>query len=187
MAARAGRDDSAQILVKLLTVDGDSSGLDADLLKGVDSIPGKILQVATEETSALFTTSATIAQDDSIPQSSEGLQWISNAFTPINSSSTVIVIANAFLGSAGGQGAVVPIFTSEATDAKAVMEIVLEDSQSIGNATCIAIIAGWSGARTVSSRFGRTGAAALYLNGRAAARLFSTTTKSTLTIIEVGT
>jgi len=179
MSFEAGRDTAAQVLAKLITVDGDGSGLDADSVDGLTNV-GKVLQIVMVEDSTKRSTTAQIPVDNTIPQSDEGSAWASVSFTPVNSSSTIYITVSAQINNTDWYG-VIAIFTSGSTNAEAA---VLQNA-SDGVLTCACSLAGWSGARTISSRFGNSNAGfTTLLNQRSDTINFGAIPHSTLTIIE---
>lgn len=98
---------------------GDVSALDlvtpAYLGDGLDDI---VLQ-AVRSTSATKSTlsGATIPQDSSIPQSSEGEQIFSQSFTPTRSDSTIRVTSQVHVEYSAARQAMLCLFTSGSTDA----------------------------------------------------------------------
>ena len=76
--------------------------VDADMI--ASGVAGKIVQVVNSETGAVATGTTTTPNDDTIPQITEGDQFLSLAITPTSSSNKLIVevIVNAMHSSSGG-------------------------------------------------------------------------------------
>ena len=78
---------------------------------------GKIAQVVVASTNIAFTTTSTIPQDNTIPQSTEGAEFMTINITPTNAASTIEV---SFVGTGtadGGKNIVLSLFEGSASNA----------------------------------------------------------------------
>jgi len=148
---------------------------------------GRILQRVTTKTSAVATGTTTMPVDDTIPQNTEGDEYMTLAITPISATGTLHITAvlnvassvNAikltaalFVDSTAGAIAAVSNEMSGADDLE-VITLVLPDLSSASTT-----------ARTYKVRAGPISAATLTLNGQAAGRIFGGVLYSSITITE---
>lgn len=148
---------------------------------------GKVLQQVRYESGALFTASAQIPFDDTIPQNTEGAEWATLAITPIRADS-VLVIEVALTGTAQNGGQILTIALFKNSDANAIAVV----GQQWGGATGMtaqylrkAEVSGSTTARTYKVRVGGDAASApVSINGFAGARRWGGSAASSITITE---
>lgn len=131
----------------------------------------KIAQIVRFESQSLGSSTATITWDDSIPQISEGDQFITQAFTPTNASSTIYVRLEipVYNRNATAQAIIAALFLNDDTNAKAVASgYPGTANQWDGILTISKSMTAWSGAKTFSVRLGCSAGSLFYTNGRPA-------------------
>jgi hypothetical protein len=92
---------------------------------------GKILQVVNTQTGAVATGTTTIPFDDTIPQNTEGNQYMSLAITPTSSSSKLLIAVRAHLGSSTSNWVTGAIFQDSTANALAASSEYLATATGI--------------------------------------------------------
>ncbi|WP_341918697.1 hypothetical protein [Polaromonas sp. YR568] len=186
-----------------VTVTNDSGVLDSgmsDVSYGLisplnSSIPAIILghpvgkmiaQVQTLATGALATGTTVIPFDDTIPQNTEGDQYMSLAITPQNASSTLEIDVVIYIssGSAVGQSIAALFQDSTAGALKAMASQQFASGQPAPIVFKHVMTAGTTSATTFKVRAGPPSAATMTFNGSAGARQFGGVMASSITIKE---
>lgn len=103
-----------------------TGGTGATTTAGARLAIGGILQVVATELTADFSTAATIPYDATIPQSSEGVEYITAAITPKSASSILEIEAHLMVGGSAGGMIIAALFQDSDTNAI--------EAQAIGNA-----------------------------------------------------
>lgn len=132
---------------------------------------GTVVQAVNTETGAVATGSTSIPSDDTIPQNTEGDQYLSQAITPTSASNKLLVEALLTLSTASAGYAIAALFqdltanalaaaTSQTTTANGLVQVFLRHEMTSGtvSSTTFKIRAGCSAGGTVT------------LNGVSAAR-----------------
>jgi hypothetical protein len=125
--------------------------------------------------------------DDTIPQNTEGDQYLSVSITPTNTTNKIIIMANVW----GSVSAIATISAAIFQDSNAnALAAVASLGEAIGSAREISIIHNLTdllpgSSYTFKLRIGPSAAATFTLNGVAAARKFGGASSASLTIIEV--
>lgn len=151
----------------------------------VEELPNKVRQVAVYETSAYVAGTATaMPLDDTIPQKTEGSQFMEFAFTPTASDSVLLIKVEANLDNqSGSYAAVGALFADDAADAIAAGYTLCQFTAGVRFVMQTKLISGSTTARTYKFRAGTPAAVALHLNGYSG-RLLGGVCKSSITIIE---
>ena len=149
-------------------------------------IGGKIAQVVTAQFSSVATTTTVMPIDDTIPQNTEGGEFMTLAITPTNASSNLIIIATAMIDTSGsGTAGAIALFRDATVDALSAT-ITTPGAGTPGSATLIhSVSASSTSPTTFKIRAGQNAAGTFTFNGDASVGRFSTTPKSSITIIEV--
>lgn len=147
---------------------------------------GFVVQRVSTNYSAVATGTTTIPYDDTIPQSSEGDQYMSQAITPLSSTNRLIIEATVFVASSVANNMVVTLFQDSGTNAIAVAS----NLEQTGNGQMTIPIrfemaAGTTSSTTFKIRAGGNNAGTTTFNGASGGRLFGTAPKSNITITEV--
>jgi hypothetical protein len=151
-----------------------------------DPKPGDVIQVADSVDGAQANGATTTPADDTIPQSTEGNQFMTKAITPA-SKANVLDIAHAgqYSASAAAQ-IIVALFQDATANALAVRAqkcTALSDLHAI--TVDYRMIAATVAATTFKVRAGGSAASTITFNGAASARLFGGTSYSRLSIREL--
>lgn len=110
-------------IIKAFSVPVDTQSIDvaalANQVTALANNTGKVLQQVYYESSALFTTTAPIPFDDTIPQNTEGAEWATLAITPKRADS-MLLIEVALTGYSYGGGNVLTAALFRDSDAGAI-------------------------------------------------------------------
>ena len=149
--------------------------------------PGKVLQVVNTQTGVVATGGAVIPGDNTIPQNTEGNEYMTLAITPTDSANKLMIEVEALLGHSGAVGAFVGALFQDATaDAIAAVQM-----SSAGEANVLTIrhtmVAGTTSVTTFKFRAGETTGATTYFNGGAGSPggIFGGVAASSITITEI--
>lgn len=169
----------------MATVIDGTTGVDAPGYKQSGTSLRSVVQSAISVTGAVATGTTTIPADDTIPQSTEGDQYMTAAFTPTNASNKLRVdVVWIGANSATGQLAAA-LFKDSETDARAAAV----EGISGGDMACLRfsyeMTAGTTSAITFKVRAGLNNAGTTTFNGRTSARLFGGVMASSIQITEM--
>ena len=176
----------------------DGSVVAADLASSLDltgktvTLPsgtgGKILQVVYGSTTSTFASLSVIPNDDTIPQNTEGTEFLTASITPISASSTLFVQVNVPCISSNSTGNVmVALFRDSGVNAIAAASTVVasNDYEEVLSFDHTAASSATS-STTFKLRFGSNSASYYtYINRRVGGRILGGVLASTLTIFEV--
>lgn len=148
--------------------------------------PSQVLQIVESLSSAAATGTTVMPQDDTIPQITEGDEYMTVAFTPLNAASKLLIEAEGiFASSAGGAFGTVALFQDAGADAIAVTTGILGAAgQASPFRISLLVTSGSLSARTYRLRIGPESAGTITFNGQAGARLFGTLNKSFMRVTE---
>lgn len=146
----------------------------------------KVGQVVQTQTGAVATGTTTIPLDDTIPQQTEGDQYLSLAITPLNASSTLIIEVVITLANSAAVTEIVALFQDSTANALAA---VAESFDSAGSHYVIAfshrMTAGTTSSTTFKVRAGGAASGTTTLNGAGGSRRFGGVCVSGMTITEI--
>lgn len=155
-------------------------------IKYTNIVPvGSLVQSIANTTSAVSTGTTVIPYDDTIPQSTEGDQVLSQAITP-QSATNIIEIAVVVYASISTQQHLIAAIFQDAT-ANALTAVAHHTAATNGGAVITMItrvVAGTTASTTFKVRVGTEGAGTTTINGASAARKFGAIGKSTITLRE---
>ena len=146
---------------------------------------GKVVQVVNVTDGEYATGATVLPADDTIPQNTEGDEYMSLAITPTSATNNLLIEVVAIGGTASGSTIGGALFQDATVDALAV---------SIGRADAGVqssfvlrhyMTAGTTAATTFKFRIGNAGGVAYYFNGLAAARMYGGVSASSITITEI--
>ena len=149
---------------------------------------GTVLQVVNTQTGAVATGTTTIPVDDTIPQNTEGDQYMSLAITPKSATSKLVIQVVVF-GSgniASAQNLTVALFQD--STANALTAVYTQEAYQFGGATIPVtyyMTSGTTSSTTFKVRCGIGSAGTFTFNGSASARLFGGVMGSSITITEI--
>lgn len=140
-----------------------------------DPLPGQVIQTQRTDTGAMATGATTIPFDDTIPQNTEGDQYVSQAIVPGSAANALRVRARALFSQA--TGAAVNLMFSLYQDATANALATIDVVSSANDFEVFAepekiILAGLTVSTTFKLRVGGSSAGTNTFNGRGSARKF---------------
>ena len=148
---------------------------------------GKLLQQKYFQTGAVNSGTTLFVEDDTIPQNTEGDEYMTLAITPVSATSTMNIEVTVFysqsFGTRGGTG----LFKDSDADALAFTSNFIKDATSMGNMQVMySETSGNTTARTYKVRCGNIQNAGTFtFNGQSGARKFGGTVLSTIRILEI--
>lgn len=147
---------------------------------------GSIVQVASTNDGAVATGTGTIPHDDTIPQNTEGNEFMTRAITPKSSSNVLIIEAVIFLSNSIATHLTAALFQDTTAGALAVaMNYGATATEPRVLVVKHVITAGTTSSTTFKIRAGGSAASTTTFNGEAGGRLYGAITKSNFTIYEV--
>jgi len=181
-----------QITKPVLITDSTTSGFMFNMRGleiGTDPVSGTIVQVVEDTYSTYSSTTSVIPYDDTIPQSSEGTEILSQAITPTDSSNILVFEYGIGVNRiASGEGIIAILCTSDSSDAlqASLVNAVFGSSSETSSGTySYQMTAGGTSSITYSVRVGTTGASTAYINGTSGGRKFGGASSCYLRITEI--
>lgn len=149
-------------------------------------IAGMPVQIVTTSYSAVATGTTTIPQDDTIPQITEGTEFMTRTITPKSATNILVIECMAFLSLSTTNAAVTGALFQDATaDALAVSQVFIETATARVNLKVAhSMVAGTTSSTTFRFRAGGDAASTITFNGISGARYYGATTKSIIKITE---
>lgn len=146
---------------------------------------GKVIQIVTTSTSAVATGSTVLPLDDTIPQNTEGDQYLTLAITPTSVSNKIKVEFSAFAADSVIAWITVALYRDSVANALGATA-VYSGTANAGIHTILDFIetAPSTSAITYKIRIGTSSAGTITLNGSAGGRFFGGVAAATLTITE---
>ncbi len=148
---------------------------------------GSVLQVKNLQTGAVATGTTPIPFDDTIPQITEGNQYLSLAITPISATSKLLICVVATAGSSVvSQWMTSALFQDSTANALAVNSVFTPNVTAF--APCVFnyfMTSGTTSSTTFTVRSGSHDAGTTTFNGQSAARRFGGVLYSSITITEI--
>jgi hypothetical protein len=158
----------------------------ADMKAIQDRKSGSVAQVVNVETGAVATGTTVIPLDDTIPQNTEGDQYMSLAITPKSSTSTLLIDVVIHMASTLAGALVAALFQDATASALAT---AIEYQANTNNVVVIGfrhkMTSGTTSATTFKVRAGNVGANTTTFNGSAGSRQFGGVLASSITITEI--
>lgn len=147
---------------------------------------GSIVQVATTTSSAVATGTTIIPQDDTIPQNTEGDQYMTLAITPLSTTNRLVIIANVMLSNSVAGGLIAALFQDTTVNALAAADCFQGTATGMTQVVLThEMAAGTTSSTTFKIRGGGSAAGTTTFNGAGAARRFGGVAKSSIIIYEV--
>jgi hypothetical protein len=146
---------------------------------------GNILQVVNSQTASYASGATTIPIDDTIPQNTEGVEFLTATITPTSASSKLYILVQAVHGIVNATWVVGALFQDSTVNAlnSAVDYISSGGTTSIVNLSHF-MTSGTTSTTTFKYRAG-AGTGNIYLNGNNSTRLLGGATISSITILEI--
>jgi hypothetical protein len=153
------------------------------------NVGGTIKKVAYVQDGAVATGTTLIPYDDTIPQITEGDEYLSLAFTPTSATTVLMIEAVVHAAVSTGGFPAVAIFEDGVNDAigAAFFPAQLSADSTFTTTARAFVLAGSTSARTYKVRAGTDRAGTFTVNGRSAGRLFGGKMISSLTVTEFAT
>lgn len=147
---------------------------------------GVSVQNQTSVYSALATGTGVIPLDDTIPQISEGDEYMTVVITPKSATNNLVIEALIICSStSAATNLIAALFQNAVSNAlAATTQVMISDGNSNQLVLRHTMIAGTTSPITFRVRAGRSGSGTFTFNGRAGGRLFGAITKSSLTVTE---
>lgn len=156
------------------------------LITGSTPLPGTVLQSIRTDLGAASSSTAQIPLDDTIPQVTEGAQFMSQQITPIFSCNLIAVNAQAVFGIAGNSLLISALFKSGSNDAFAVADVYNDTSGGKRTVTLSGLLlANTASAITLTFRSGNNTGTTITFNGTAGTRQFGGASNSYMQAQEV--
>lgn len=158
-----------------------------DLTSSTNTFPnGMVVQVVNSTASAVATGTTIIPVDDTIPQNTEGDQYMSVTITPKSASNTLVIQVTAMLANTATApyiaGAIFQDSTANAI--AATVERAANASDTITFDLTTTLTAGTTSATTFKFRAGGSSAGTTTFNGQVGNRFFGAITKSSIVVWE---
>ena len=144
----------------------------------------QLAQIVTTQTGAVATGTTIIPFDDTIPQSTEGDQFMSLAITPTNASSTLEIEVTAFFCPSSSANQTMALFQDSTANALATSSQSQSPNFVAEHTIKHVMTAGTTSATTFKIRSGNAAGYATTFNGLAAARYYGGNLASRITIKE---
>lgn len=151
-------------------------------------LPGQVMQSNMVEDSAVATGTTTLPWDDTIPQKTEGNQYLSLSLTPSSPSSLLVVDVRAAITYSGANWQTMALFRDSGADAIAAIYRYITTGTDGGRMDLkTRVVSATTSSTTFSMRSGNTAAGTTTFNGQSGARLMGGVANSFLTVDEVAT
>ena len=147
--------------------------------------PSKIVQVVNYATGAVATGTTPIPYDDTIPQNTEGDQYMTLAITPTSATNKLFIEAFAVFTTSGASNSIIALFQDSTTNALASSIIVTQGGYTLNHSVAYEMVAGTTSPTTFKIRIGTTSGTTLTLNGAGGARLMGGILSSYIRITEI--
>ena len=148
---------------------------------------GKLLQQVHTQTGAVNTGTTIFPEDDSIPQNTEGDEYMTLSITPKSATSVINIEAHVFYSNTNSTRAGLGLFKDSDADALAFTSNFIDDLTSMSNMQVFySETSGNTTARTYKVRCGNIQTAGTFtFNGQSGNRKFGGTVLSTIRILEI--
>ena len=169
------------------TLEIGSSGDTVNLAGTAGTGFGKTRQMVTTQTGAVATGTTLFPEDDTIPQNTEGDEYITLAITPKSATSKIYITGQVFGSFSGDTRWGIGLFKDSTADALSFTAVFTKDATSMDNGMIdYSEVSANTSARTYKIRAGGMGSAGTFtFNGQGGNRKFGGTILSTIHIIEI--
>ena len=164
------------------TPNASLTGMPGTIGSGVTMPSGSVVQMQSAVVTGYSLITAHLPSDDTIPQSSEGGEVITQSITASNANNSFLIHANIYAGTAANDTCTIALFKD--SDANALAATAVLDSGHMIRTLVHKITAGSTSEITFKIRAGCTWADT-YVNGTSTARLYGGVASTTLTIWEI--
>ncbi len=158
----------------------------AAAIAATPKVAGDTVQVVHLQTGVQASGATAIPQDNTIPQITEGFQFLSQAFTPTSAANTLIIEVVLTLTANSANTACVALFAVGTANALACVPQAITSTNAL-NAVVLRhkMTAGTTSAMTFTVRAGTSDGLTLYSNGIVAGQLYGGVLASSITITEI--
>jgi hypothetical protein len=154
--------------------------------KFATGVGGKVVQVVNVQSGAVATGTTVIPQDDTIPQKTEGTEFLTLAITPTHASNKLIIDIVLHLSSSADNWMLSGLFQDTTANALNSSESYLTTTNGAHIHTYTHFMAaGTTSATTFKVRAGGDSSSTITLNGAGAARKLGGVLSSSITITEI--
>ena len=169
-----------------LTTAGVAATAAAAALAGNVKLAGDVVQVVNTQTGAVATGTTVILWDDTIPQITEGNEYMTLAITPTHASNILVIDVVAILNASSVNYVTGALFKDATADALAAAAFYQEGASRAQPLNFThRMVAGGTSAITFRFRAGPSGAATVTFNGEVGGRKFGGVMASSITITEI--
>lgn len=158
-----------------------------DLYRAGSPLPGFSVNVVRNDTGAVATGTTVVPNDDTIPQSGEGDQYMTQAITPTSAANALLVVGNAaYLSTTGGANTVIATLYQDAV-ANGLKSVKFDTPNTSGLPLLLEhfMLASTTSATTFKERIGPVNAGTLTFNGSAGARQMGGALNSYMRVEEI--
>lgn len=149
-------------------------------------LAGDVVQVVNTQTGAVATGTTTIPWDDTIPQITEGTEFMTRAITPASATNVLRIEVVLNVNATAVNYCVGALFQDATANALAAAAVYQEGaSRAMQIRFTHYMVAGTTSSTTFRVRAGTGGAATLTFNGEVGARKFGGVMASSITITEI--
>lgn len=147
--------------------------------------PGAVVQVVATNYAAVATGTTVIPEDDTMPQITEGTEFMAQAITPKSATNRLQIKAEIAFSTSNINSGVAALFQDSTANALAAKECYIPVANATGNIVVTHdMVAGTTSATTFRLRAGPAVAGTLTFNGFNSARKFGGITLSSITVTE---
>jgi hypothetical protein len=161
-----------------------SAGLATGGIGRSNMYTGAVLQVVNAQSGAVATGTSIIPGDDTIPQITEGTEYLTLAITPTSATSKLLIQV-VWMGSSSVPSCTIALFQDATANALAATI----SSMGAGSLTSIPLnyfmTAGTTSSTTFRLRFGSSNAATTTTNGQGGSRFYGGVANTSITITEI--
>lgn len=165
----------------------DGTGIGTSVIDHTKVANGAIVQVVSTGYSSVATGTTVIPQDDTIPQNTEGDEYMTQAITPKSATNILVIRATVFLASTvASQNIAAALFQDTTANALAVQAAIYSASANKTGSVVLEhrMVAGTTSSTTFKIRAGGSAAGTTTFNGSAGARLYGAIPKSSIVVEE---
>jgi hypothetical protein len=161
---------------------------DASMHDGTGLPSGTCVQMVQNVTTAVATGTTAIPRDDTIPQITEGTEFMTQAITPRSATNILVIEVISYLANSAVCTIAAALFQDSTANALAVGISPVPDAAAVSIGRMVVtrheMVAGTTSATTFRLRAGTNGGGTLTFNGSAGGREYGAITKSSIVIRE---
>lgn len=146
--------------------------------------PG-LIQIVNSQTGATATGTTQIPDDDTIPQSTEGDQYLSLSITPTSPTSVLVVDITLIVEASNSNRVTIALFSSPTVNALAAAVTQVSQNAPLTVSFKHKMVAGTTSPMTFNVRAGVSFSGTTRINGFSGSRLYGGVAASSITIMEV--